>query len=228
VIAISEGTARYLEREFDCDGRVHVAPLGVNPERYPAELLEERAAARRPFTVGFVGAFRPYHGLETLVDAFALLRRAHPDARLLLVGDGPERPAVEAQVEGLGVADGVTFVGAVPHEEVPAQLACMDAGVAAYPADRHYLSPMKVLEYLAAGLPVVASGVDQLADLIEDGRSGLLCGPDDPDSLAAGLERLASDPALRARLGTAGRDRVLAHYTWDAFVGRILELGGLA
>jgi glycosyltransferase involved in cell wall biosynthesis len=104
----------------------------------------------------------------------------------------------------------------------------MDAAVAPYPdLTPFYFSPLKVFEYMAAGLPVVASRVGQLSSLIEDGWNGLLCPPGDPAALAASLDRLRQDPALRARLGQTARTAVLAHNSWDSVAQRSLSLAGL-
>jgi glycosyltransferase involved in cell wall biosynthesis len=101
----------------------------------------------------------------------------------------------------------------------------MDVGVAPYPAlPGFYFSPLKVFEYLAAGVAVVASRIGQLAEVIEDGVNGLLCPPGDATALADCVCRLATAPELRARLGRAGRDSVLRHHTWDTVVQRILRL----
>jgi glycosyltransferase involved in cell wall biosynthesis len=105
----------------------------------------------------------------------------------------------------------------------------MDVAVAPYPNQpRFYFSPMKVFEYMAAGRAVVASRIGQLAGLIEDGGTGVLCPPGDPVALAAALERLRSDPALRARLGRAARAAVLRDHSWEAVARRILQLAGAA
>jgi glycosyltransferase involved in cell wall biosynthesis len=104
----------------------------------------------------------------------------------------------------------------------------MDAAVAPYPAlANFYFSPLKVYEYLAAGLPVVASRLGQLERLVEHGVTGLLVPPENAAALADALERLQGDGALRARLGQAARARVLRDHTWDAVVRRILRLAGL-
>jgi glycosyltransferase involved in cell wall biosynthesis len=104
----------------------------------------------------------------------------------------------------------------------------MDAGIAPYPAtSRFYFSPLKVLEYMAAGLPVVASRLGQIAELVEDGRSGILCPAGDAAALAGALDALRRDPALRARLGAAGCEAARRRHGWDAVVGAILERAGL-
>jgi glycosyltransferase involved in cell wall biosynthesis len=226
VVAISDEVATYARAKFPA-ARVEAIPNGVDPERFPAALLDAREAAVRPFTVGFVGTFKPHHGLETLVEAFATLRLTQRDARLLLVGDGSARTSVEARLGELGLTDAARFTGAVPPDRVPDLLAHMDVGVAPYPARRSYVSPLKVFEYLASGLPVVASGVDQLAGLLSDGDLALLVEPESAGALADALGLLAREPERRASIGRAGRAAVLAHHTWDAVAGRILEIARL-
>jgi glycosyltransferase involved in cell wall biosynthesis len=103
----------------------------------------------------------------------------------------------------------------------------MDAAVAPYPAQRgFYFSPLKVFEYMAAGLPVVASRVGQLAEVIEDGVTGLLCPPGDAVACAEALGRLRAEPALAARLGLAAREHVRRRHSWRAVAGQILRLAG--
>src|SRR5206468_967242 len=135
------------------------------------------------FVVGFVGHMRPWHGLPLLVDAFELLHRERPNSRLLLVGDGPERQPTAAVLAARGLSDAVTFAGNVPHERVAAMLTSMDAAVAPYPAGDFYFSPLKVFEYMAAGLPIAASAIGQLATLLRDQQTALLCPPGDAAAL---------------------------------------------
>src|SRR5256885_4445443 len=104
------------------------------------------------FTVGFVGSMKPWHGLDVLVEAFARLHERAPDARLLLVGDGPARAAVCADLSARGLAGVVHCTEAVAPHEVPGLLTSVDAAVAPYPrATGFYFSPLKVYEYMAAG-----------------------------------------------------------------------------
>ena len=138
------------------------------------------------------------------------------------MGDGRQRGPVEGRLRELGLHRATRFAGEVTPAEVPGLLAEMDAGVAPFPAQRAYVSPLKVFEYLAAGLPVVASGVEQVAELISHRETGLLFEPDDAGALAEALDLLAGDPQLRARIGRAGRAEVMARHTWDAVAERVL------
>lgn len=228
LIAVSEEVKGYLERYPAARGRIYVVPNGVNPDRFPVDLRPSYPGRPGAFTVGFVGTLKPWHGLQVLVEAFASLHGHDSGARLLIVGDGPERDRLAASLAARGLADAVRFTGGVAPEEIPGWLASMDVAVAPYPELAHfYFSPLKVYEYMAAGLAVVASRVGQLAELIQDGVNGLLCRPGDSLALAAALAQLRVDPELRGRLGHAGRMTVLRHHTWDGVAQHIFSLAGL-
>lgn len=228
LIAVSKELAVYLERYPSAQGRVHVVPNGVNPDRFPVGL--EPSCPGRPgtFTVGFVGTLKPWHGLPILVEAFAMLHQRGPNTRLLIVGDGTERASLLESLSARQLLEAAYFTGAVAPSEVPGLLASMDVAVAPYPRQLHfYFSPLKVYEYMASGLPVVASQIGQLENLIQDGVNGLLCPPGDPIALASALNRLRCEPKLRVHLGQAARETVLRYHTWDIIVHRILHLAGL-
>ena len=222
LVAVSAGVAAHLRRRHpSAAGRVRVVGNGVDPERFPATPAD--GASAQAFTVGFVGTLKPWHGTETLVEAFARLRTHVPHARLLVVGDGPGRAALERRLADLGVQGAAELTGAVPPAAVPALLARMQIAVAPYPSlPDFYFSPLKVVEAMAAGLPVVASRVGDLDRLVADRRTGMLVEPGDPVALAAALRALAALPDERARLGAAARRAVLAAHTWDAVIERIL------
>jgi glycosyltransferase involved in cell wall biosynthesis len=210
-----------LPRGLPAD-RVLVLEWGADTERF-----RPGVAGPAPFTrpdvatlAVFAGAFRNWHGAIHLVRAIKTLRaRGRTDIGAVLIGDGPERPRVREEASGV---PGILFAGALPHDAMPAALAASDIGVAPFDLQAHaplllgfYWSPLKIFEYMAAGLPVVAPAVDRIPALVAHEREGLLYDPRDPDALAAALEQL-TDPAPRARLGAAARDRALRDYSWRA------------
>jgi glycosyltransferase involved in cell wall biosynthesis len=228
LLAVSNGVADYVYRFQNTRDRVHVVANGVNPDRFPENLVPSYPNEHRAFTIGFVGSLKVWHGLIHLVEAFAAIHQRVPNSRLLIVGDGPEKKNLERELTTRNLGRAVHFTGAVAPDEVPGLLASMDIAVAPYPPQGHfYFSPLKVHEYMAAGLPVVASRIGQLAELITDGKNGILCPPGDAQALAAAMYRLSCDRKLCARLGRAARATVLPHYSWDQIVKRILRLAGI-
>ncbi|MBN1557536.1 MAG: glycosyltransferase family 4 protein [Lentisphaerae bacterium] len=212
--------------------RILVNPNGVNPEVFrpgcaAAGLRERYGLGAGPY-VGFIGSFAPYHGVLTLGRAVRRVCDAVPQARFLLMGDGPLRPELERILRADGTAGAVTLTGKVPHEDVPGLLdACV---VLASPhqnmgdGSAFFGSPTKVFEYMAMGKGIAASRIGQLEDILEDGRDALLVPPEDPDALADALIRLLRDEALRHRLGRSARARALDGFTWVHNARRALDL----
>ena len=208
----------------DVAGRIHTVPNGVSMRR-----IQPQPEDPDQVVVTFVGTLKPWHGVADLITAAALARQSWS---LRIIGDGPEMDSLRAQAGRLGVE--ADFRGAVAPQDIPIHLAGSAIGVAPYPdlggGEQQYFSPMKVLEYLAAGLAVVASDVGQIPQLLEDGsgRHGMLVAPSDPTALAAALDDLAACPDRRARMGRSGRLLAEERHSWHRTVARILELAGLA
>jgi glycosyltransferase involved in cell wall biosynthesis len=171
--------------------------------------------------VGFVGSMKPWHGLLDLLEAFARVARRAPAPLLVLVGSGPEEQAVRRRASAADLRGKVVMIGAVPHAEVPGLLQAIDIAVATYTGDDSYFSPLKVLEYMAAGRPVVYPAIGDLQSLI--GQTGLSYPAADVTALASRLEQLIADAALRRRLGAAasGRARDL---DWTRVADRLIEI----
>jgi len=176
----------------------------------------------------FAGAFRAWHGAIALVRAMQTLReRGRSEIEAVLIGDGPEWKRVRAAASHV---PGVTLTGAVPHDQIPACLAAADIGVAPFDLDAHpplqlafYWSPLKIFEYMASGLPVVAPAIPRLADIVRHEQEGLLYSTREPGALAVALERLLDDEPLRRTLGAAAHERVGARFSWTAHCSRLDE-----
>lgn len=221
VVTVSEALLPWVKRfAATCD--VHAVSNGVDATRFGP--VVEPAIARQPgtFTIGFLGTLKPWHGLESLFDMFERLHGADPTWRLLVVGDGPLREELERRAAPL--SDAVTFTGAVEHHQVPSLLASMDLAVAPYPpASEFYFSPMKLYEYMAAGLPIVAAAIGQIMKAIDPGITGVLCPPGDIAAWARTLRYLRDEPVLRDQLGGAARRCAVENHSWDRTVATVLS-----
>jgi len=187
-------------RKFD------VCPLGVDPRRFQAVEVREQAD---PPEVICVGRLVPAKGQHVLIQALAKLRDLGTKVRLRLVGDGPDRPALERQVAELDLGDRVIFEGAVNSDRVQALYQGADIFALASFAEG---IPIVLMEAMAMEIPCVTTRITGIPELIRDGIDGILVAPSDDDELADAIARLAQDARLRRQLGQAGRARVLDKY----------------
>lgn len=193
--------------------KLKIVHCGVDPAAYG------RADTPRGKNVIFVGRLAAVKGVPILIEAFARVLARHPDAHLSVVGDGPERAQAETRVNGLGIGGQVTFHGYQSMAEVAGLLSHADMMVLPSFAEG---VPVVLMEAMASGLPVVASRVAGVQELVDDGISGFAVPPGDIDTLVDRLDRLLSDPVLCARMGAAGRAKVEAEFD-QAHEARWLE-----
>ena len=214
VIALTPSTARLLRADGIPDGRVRVIPPGYDPALFEAASADPFPGVPRP-RVAYLGRLAAQKNVGTLLDAFA---RLPADTQLLLVGDGPDRPALQRRAQEFGGR--VHFTGFTPHAEVPAVLAHVDLLV--LPSLYEDLSSA-LIEAMAAGLPVVATRVGGTGDLVRHGVNGLLVRPQDPGALAAAIGQILADPAMAARMSAAARSTAAA-YAWPDLARQILDV----
>jgi glycosyltransferase involved in cell wall biosynthesis len=217
--AVAGPVARWAEALDPRRRIIPVVPNGVDLRRFTPAPFRPDATAQ---VVAFAGTFKPWHGTELLVDAVAAARARGAALRLLLIGDGPQLPATFERAGRAGVP--VHATGRLDPAEVPKWLQGADLAAAPYPEGEHYFSPLKVAEYLAAGLPTVAGAIADLPGLVADGEEALLVPPGDVTATAAALARLARDPGLRAHLSVAGRRAAEQRMSWSAVVDATLAL----
>ncbi len=201
--------------------KIMVVPNGVDSGLFCADGPRYSDSLEGKFVVGFVGSLKPWHGIGTLAEAFRTLAE---DSRfhLLVVGDGPMAKTLESLSNDC--PGQITLVRAVPHAEVPSYVRAMDVAVAPYPPlDRFYFSPLKVLEYMAAGRAIVASRIGQLEELIEHGRTGLLVVPGDVRALVEAVHGLAEQPARGRMLGAQAAQVARTQHSWSQRASAILD-----
>ncbi len=218
VVAVSDELAATIRLRT---GRpVDVLPNGVEAALFAN--LPSRDLARHRFglppeasVIGFTGALRPWHGVELAIEALGEI----PNAVLAIAGDGPIRAELEERARSRGLSEGIRWMGALAHHDVPAFLAALDVAVAPYPdLPGFFYSPLKVYEYLAAGVPVVASGIGQISDLV--GPWGRLVTAGSTKDLAAAIRATLDDPAAHTRAAEA-RAWTLANHSWDKRAERL-------
>jgi glycosyltransferase involved in cell wall biosynthesis len=234
LVAVSGDLKRWLVGLGVEAERIAVVPNAVDPDRFEIR-PQERDAVRRRLdvngtpVVAFAGTLKPWHDPTILVRAVGLLRERRVATRLLIVGDGPQRPAVEELAREQNLTAAVTVTGAVAHDEVPAYLGAADvAAVTYHPETGRYFSPLKLFEYLAAGLAVVAAELGEIPHCVRAGETGLLYPPGDAEALADGLAALLADRDRAAALGRNGREHVRRHHTWAANARAVVELAEAA
>ncbi len=227
VAVICEGLRGDLVARGVAADKIVVSPNGVDLSLFGEPVAAEPALARElgledAETIGFIGSFYDYEGLDDLIAAMPALVAARPKARLMLVGGGPMEAALRAQAAASPAAEAIRFVGRVPHTEVERYYALVD--VLAYPRKHMRLTdlvtPLKPLEAMAQGKLVAASDVGGHRELIRDGETGTLFPPDDPAAIATALAGLLADrsgcEARRAR----GRAFVEAERNWSSNICR--------
>jgi glycosyltransferase involved in cell wall biosynthesis len=216
VVTISSDNRSVIEATCGpgAEAKVEVIHCGIDPAAFRPV---ERGGAG-PLRIIAVGTLHEVKGQIHLIEACGLLAARGVDVTCTFIGDGPDRDALEARVGELGLADRVTFAGRLTTDAVAAALG--EADVLAAPSvptrgGKREGIPVVLMEAMATGLPVVASRLSGIPELVTDGVDGLLVPPGDDTALADALARLADDPALRERMGAAGRDTVLRGFDVD-------------
>lgn len=220
VVTISEANRRLLAGWYGATAEVKtiVIHCGADPAVFAPPKNDVGAAdapAPDAASIVCVASLQPQKGQRFLVEACGLLRDRGRAVRCTLVGEGEERPALEAQIRALGLEDVVSLLGAQPRDRVVAIVEAADVVVQpsiVLPSGKTEGIPVALMEALAAERAVVASEVSGIPELVVDGVTGLLVAPGDAVALADAIERLLDDAALRARLGTAGRSKVLEEF----------------
>ncbi|HET9949594.1 MAG TPA: glycosyltransferase [Longimicrobiales bacterium] len=210
-------TAQFTEKPID------VIAFGVDLRRFvPGR--ERGPFAEDDIVVGTVKTLHPKYGIDTLIEAFALVRARHPalPLKLLIVGGGPQASELRRLVARRGLSSVTTFTGPVPSTEVPRYHRQLDVFVALSNPTESF--GVAVVEAGACGRPVIVSDVGGLPEVVDDGTTGIIVPWNRPEAAAGAIERLVLDPELRARMGAAGRERVARHYDLERNLDQMIGL----
>lgn len=225
VVAVSSFLGDHLVRDYGVrPASVLVLPNAADPAVFRPDLPPQRDCGGKPLDgriIGFVGGFYPWHRPDLLLEGFLSVMDEFADAKLLLVGDGPEKRKLMDQVERAGVGHRVLFAGTVSHEDLPKWIAAFHIGV--MPDSNEYGSPMKIFEYMSMGKPVVVPDYAPLRDAVDDGVEGLIFPAGSAGALADRMRTLLGDPRAYSRMAEAARRKIVCRYNWEQNAREILE-----
>ncbi len=242
IICPSNVTAAYITSLGVSPHKITTIPNGIDPQCFRPDLpqpqndqsqTEAKQTSQSPTaslpTILYIGTLADWQGLETLITAMPLILVRRP-AQLRLVGRGRkrQRKLLQKRLRKLGLDGYVSLEPAVSHDQIPAIIAQADVGVAPLSYnDRNVTQgccPLKILEYMACGRPVVASNLPVVRELVCPGTEALLFDPDDPADLAQNILAILDDPTLAARLGANAAARAHRQFTWQQAQARLLEV----
>jgi glycosyltransferase involved in cell wall biosynthesis len=236
IVVVSNPLKQQLTEAGVSAERILVNPNAVDPEWFHpncggAKVRQDLGIRPADLVVCFLGTFSYWHGVGVLEQAIRSLldkdRNSGRALKFLLIGDGPLAAQLRSELEPYTRDGSVIFTGAIPHKDVRAYLDAADILVSPHisiPGGRPFFgSPTKLFEYMAMGRAIAASALDQIADVLEHGKTSLLVKPGDPADLAEAIQRLAADTQLRMELGRNARATALARHTWRQNAKRVLD-----
>jgi glycosyltransferase involved in cell wall biosynthesis len=231
VVVVSTPLARILEAAGVQPDKIEVMTNGVRLEHFApqtqaatetAKLRSSLGLRAEEKTIGFVGWFRKWHGIEMLLDAFRISGLANEQVRLLLIGDGQAMADLRQYVHETQLAGRVIFTGPVPHSQIPHYADLID--IAVQPAANEYCCPMKILEYMALAKPIVAPRQENIQEILRDGEEARFFTPGDARSLAEALRAVAADPVMGQRMGERARAAITGRgYLWKENAQRVVR-----
>ncbi len=236
IVVVSDVLKDILIKKGVNKDKILVNPNGVDPYRFSpsvnGDTIRERYNIENKIVFGFVGTFGPWHGVEVLVQAYSNLIKQYDDYKkdtvLMLIGDGIKMSEVLNIIEKESIEKNVILTGIVPYDNIPLYLAACDILVSPHVPNPDgtpfFGSPTKLFEYMAMGKPIIASNLNQISEILEDGYSAIMFNPGDIEGLTNSLYRvlnMSSDE--KCILGRNARKEVIDKYTWKKHVERIIK-----
>ncbi len=207
-----------VENGVDCDH--------FDPQRFSKHDAKIKLGLKNKIVIGYVGSFMPWHDLDTTIETLCLLRRIDSNYHLVLIGHGVEYKRIRKKVADKQLSQAVTFIDSVPHEQINEHLAAFDVALMTYPQiDSFYFSPLKMFEYLAMGLTVVATNIGQIGEIITQGMNGILVDSPTPENFADAIHSSISN---NLKIGSEARKLVKENYSWIKNATEIAKLAEMA
>lgn len=232
IVSVSKDLSDYIKNVAP-ETTVSVIPNGVSLNHFNTAIADSNLrneisnSPDQDFIIGFVGSVKPWHGVDLLLESLSHLLKTDRSFSLCVVGNKNKnyQGQLETQCKELKLDDKVTFLGAVPYDNIPGIMKCMDVLVAPYPdVPNFYFSPLKVFEYMAAGKPIVASAIGQINEILTHKETALLVPPGDSEALSIALRQIKSDASLGKRLAQNSAAEVEEKHQWRHRIERITEI----
>lgn len=233
IICISSDLRDHLHRQWSVDAhKLAVLPCAADVNAFgphhQGENIRRGLGLTNEPVIMWVGGFYPWHDLDLLLESFAQVVKKRPTTRLVLVGEGQTRPIVAQKVLRNGLEQAVIMTGAISHTSVPEMISIAEVAVvpaAPVPASRGGTgTPLKLFEYMAAGKAIVATGLNQAAEVIRNGHNGLLVEAGNVEAFSNAMLDLLDDSAKRGRLGQNARQHAVEEYSWERYTRRLEEI----
>ena len=230
VAVVTSFVKDYLVGQNVPSNKIFINSNGVNLDRYYQSDSLRRKIRKQyslddKIVVGFLGNFRPWHDVGTLIQCARIVINKFTGTHFLLVGDGPSRYQFEKMSNAIGIRACMTFTGNVLNEQVPGYINAMDIAVAPIPKGPFFHgSPVKIFEYLAMSKPVITSRYPDIESIITHRKNGILVEPGNKVELANAISELINNKELREQLGIGGRRSVEKSYTWERNAKKILDI----
>jgi glycosyltransferase involved in cell wall biosynthesis len=234
IIAVTNKIKTQLNEDYNVSSKkIYVVNNGVNEELFRpmpevvSKIRKELKLGAKTKVICFVGAFDPWHGIDTLITATGIVIEKEPQTIFLMVGDGIMMAPLSEKVKKNSLEDNFRFTGRIPYENVPPYINTSNICVIPFPRKNTHLkdsSPLKLYEYLACGKPVVSTEVGGVAEVLSASGAGLLVRPDDPEALASGMIELLKDEKRQKLMGKKGRKYVVSNFTWKKNAQQVVKI----
>jgi glycosyltransferase involved in cell wall biosynthesis len=222
VVVVSGELKRYYA-DIRNPSNITVVPNGVDPDKFDPRRFDEQTAEPTACRIGFLGSFKQWHGVMSLIEIAETLRDISDRVRFVMIGDGPLLDECVNTVKNRNLTGMFEFVGRVSHDSVAEELATLNVAIAPYPdVEFFYYSPIKVFEYLSMELPTIASDIGQISDVVDHGTNGFLVEPGELEGFSSTIRNVVdlyeTEPDTINAMGKRGRSKVLSEYSWRANV----------
>ena len=228
IFTVTSTIAKEIEK-YGPSCKVAVIPNGVDTDKFDPAKFDRQESRKRlglenKIVLGYVGSYKKWHGLDTSVGVIEALNRKDSRYHLLLIGSGACYNEIDRLIAGRKLNHCVTRISNIAHDKIPEHLAAFDYALMTYPLmDKFYYSPLKMFEYMSMAIPVVATGIGQIKEILTDGKNGILVGKPTVDNFVSAIDRYSDDKEV---VGYNARNLAVNEYSWLANAEKIMSLCG--